>query len=285
MKIYSKGITHGGKFHADDVFSTAMLRLGNPEFTVKRVFEVPGDCDDCIVYDIGRGKFDHHGEEILYHENGKPFASFGLLWREYGLILAGSEKAQARIDESFISVIDDADNGGENDLVSMVISAFNPPWNSDDSTDEAFAEAVDFAEKILVKLIRKEKAVEEADDEVYQAYNDMNDNVVILKRYAPWMKILVETDAEFVVYPSMRGGYNIQGVPINSETRELKVPFPSEWCGLEKEELCRISGINGMEFCHRSGFLVSAETIESCIAAASEARKKLYGNNNKYDFH
>ena len=54
-----KGFTHGGIFHADDVFTTALLKILNPEFTWERGFEVPEDFDG-IVYDIGFGEFDHH---------------------------------------------------------------------------------------------------------------------------------------------------------------------------------------------------------------------------------
>ncbi len=39
--IPARGLTHSGKFHADDVFSTALLELLNPEFQVERVLEVP----------------------------------------------------------------------------------------------------------------------------------------------------------------------------------------------------------------------------------------------------
>ena len=54
-----QAFTHGAKFHSDDVFATAFLRLIKPEIQVTRGFEVPADFDG-IVYDIGRGRFDHH---------------------------------------------------------------------------------------------------------------------------------------------------------------------------------------------------------------------------------
>ena len=77
------GFTHGAKFHADDVFSTAFLRLLNPAIEVTRGFDVPEDFDG-IVYDIGRGKYDHHQQDKEIRENGVPYAAFGLLWREFG---------------------------------------------------------------------------------------------------------------------------------------------------------------------------------------------------------
>ena len=49
MKIPAKGFTHGGKFHADDVFSTALLQILRPDIQVTRGFVVPDDFDG-IVY-------------------------------------------------------------------------------------------------------------------------------------------------------------------------------------------------------------------------------------------
>ena len=54
MKIPAKGFTHGGKFHADDVFSTALLQIVRPDIQVTRGFVVPDDFDG-IVYDVGGG--------------------------------------------------------------------------------------------------------------------------------------------------------------------------------------------------------------------------------------
>ena len=53
---------------------------------VSRVFKVPNDLPDgTIVLDIGGGKYDHHqrgGNGA--RENGVPYASCGLIWREFG---------------------------------------------------------------------------------------------------------------------------------------------------------------------------------------------------------
>ena len=34
MKIPAKGFTHAGKFHADDVFATALLQLVRPDIQI-----------------------------------------------------------------------------------------------------------------------------------------------------------------------------------------------------------------------------------------------------------
>ena len=61
MKIPANGFTHAGKFHADDVFATALLQILRPDIKITRGFTVPDDFDG-IVYDIGFGMFDHHQE-------------------------------------------------------------------------------------------------------------------------------------------------------------------------------------------------------------------------------
>ena len=83
MKIPANGFTHGGKFHADDVFSTALLQIVRPDIKITRGFTVPDDFQG-IVYDVGGGLFDHHSEPRETRPNGVPYAAFGLLWRGAG---------------------------------------------------------------------------------------------------------------------------------------------------------------------------------------------------------
>ncbi|RHU92309.1 hypothetical protein DXB96_13565 [Clostridium sp. OM07-10AC] len=145
------GFTHGAKFHADDVFSTAFLRLLNPAIEVTRGFDVPEDFDG-IVYDIGRGKYDHHQQDKEIRENGVPYAAFGLLWREFGTCFL-TEQETADFDEKFIQPLDESDNTGSENTLSELMEKFNPGWDSDASYDDRFWEAEAFAEKILIRYI------------------------------------------------------------------------------------------------------------------------------------
>ena len=49
---HASAFTHSGKFHADDVFSAALLLYLNPEITITRGNKVPEDFKG-IVFDIG----------------------------------------------------------------------------------------------------------------------------------------------------------------------------------------------------------------------------------------
>ena len=128
MKIPANGFTHAGKFHADDVFATALLQILRPDIKITRGFTVPDDFDG-IVYDIGFGMFDHHQEPREYRANGVPYAAFGLLWRVLGPGLVGERQARL-IDENFIQPLDLNDNTGEQNSLCDAIGFFNPVWDS-----------------------------------------------------------------------------------------------------------------------------------------------------------
>ena len=57
----------------------------------------------------------------------------------------------------------------------------------------------------------------------------MKNNIVYLADYAPWKNVLIPSKAQFVVYPSARGGYSAQGVPLRfaHSGQRLHEPAPS----------------------------------------------------------
>lgn len=172
-----QAFTHGAKFHSDDVFATAFLRLIKPEIQVTRGFEVPADFDG-IVYDIGRGRFDHHQEDKEYRENGCPYAAFGLLWREYGAQCIGEEEA-VRFDESFVQPLDESDNTGCHNVLASIIDEFNPSWDSEESYDDCFWRAVKMAEEILRNHFEAVAGIVRAASLVRKAMEESNGSILI----------------------------------------------------------------------------------------------------------
>ena len=270
---YNRGFTHGGKFHADDVLATALLKYINPEFTVMRGFDIP-DCFDGIVYDIGRGAFDHHQEDKAVRENGVPYAAFGLVWRAFGPQLVGEEEAK-RFDRTFIENLDLSDNTGSKSELADVIDDFNPGWDSEEDRDEAFGRAVDFALVILKNRFRSIEGFERAKEIVDQAIADSNGGeLVVLPRYAPWKDRMVHSNALLCVYPSTRGGYGVQGVPVAEGSLELRAELPKELRGKEPEELQKLTGIETITFVHASGFMGSTKTLEDALKLAELTLEK-----------
>ena len=79
-------ITHSGTMHADEVFSTAFLEMYLKDVRIYRTNYIDNSKvqENTIIYDVGRGKYDHHQPEAAKRENDITYCSFGLLWKEYG---------------------------------------------------------------------------------------------------------------------------------------------------------------------------------------------------------
>ena len=268
--------THSGKFHADDVFSSALLLYLNPEIRIIREKKVPEDFDG-IVFDIGRGRYDHHQKDSRIRENGIPYAAFGLLWEKLGPEILGEELAQ-KFDESFVQPLDNNDNTGEKNELATLIGNFNPTWDAQGGNDEAFFQAVSVAGMILENKFerylgneRADKRVEEILEEHQKAIlsgekSKEKARILILPEFVPCQKRLSETDIAFVIFPSNRGGYCIQ--PQKKEySLNYKCSFPVEWLGLENEELAAATGLPSAGFCHKGGFLMTTGTLEDAVKA------------------
>lgn len=272
----ARAFTHGGKFHADDVFSAALLFYINPEITILRGNRVPDDFDG-IVFDIGRGAYDHHQRDSRVRENGVPYAAFGLLWEAVGAEILGEELAE-EFDEAFVQPLDHNDNTGEKNELANLIGNFNPTWDAQGGNDEAFFQAVSVAGMILENKFeryrgneRADRRVEEILEEHRQAVTsgkrDSEDaKILILPEFVPCQKRLSETEIAFVIFPSNRGGYCIQ--PQKKEySMNYKCSFPSSWLGLEGEELSLVTGLKSAAFCHKGGFLMTCGTLEDSVLA------------------
>lgn len=272
-RIENTAFTHSGKFHADDVFTAALLTYLNPELTIVRANTVPEDFQG-IIFDIGGGEFDHHQTDKKLRENGEPYAAFGLVWERFGHLILDEEDAK-KFEEEFVQPIDNCDNTGCYHLLSHIISDFNPPWDVEKDQEQAFDEAKIFALTILQNRFESILSVKRAEGMVTKALKDVKDKILILPQSAPWKSYVVDSDVEFVIYPSNRGGYNGQAVPSQEEDndKQLKITYPIQWAGLRDEELESVSGIKGLRFCHNSLFLIASDTLEGAIAGCRKAQE------------
>lgn len=284
-------VTHGGVFHADEVLATIILSKVFGDVTVLRTFKVPeGLSDDVVIYDIGFGKFDHHQKGGNgARENGVPYAAVGLIWKEYGHKLVENtvnpELVWNLIDRDLIQGVDATDNGAmpkpESELSNMsfsnIISGFNPTWDSNEDSDEAFIRAVEFAENVFENTLKNATAKAKAQKIVEEAIEKSQEHIMVLEQFAPWQEFVFSSEnakaseVQFVVFPSNRGGYNWQCVPDVLGGFGQRKPVPSEWKGLSGEKLQKVTGITTATFCHPAGFLGSAETFKDAYALAKLA--------------
>lgn len=267
----AKAFTHGGKFHADDVFSSALLLYLNPEIKIIRGNRVPEDFDG-IVFDIGRGEYDHHQSDSRVRDNGIPFAAFGLLWEKLGAKILGEDLA-LRFDHDFVQPLDLNDNTGERNELASLIRDFNPSWDEEGSNDDAFFEAVKLAGNVLENKFAKYRGNERADQQVEEFMNQAKDGILVMPRFVPSQKKLTDTEIQFIVFPSNRGGYCIQ--PLKKPgSMNYKCDFPSEWLGLDGDALQEVTGLTSASFCHKGGFIMTVGELEDAKEACRISQKK-----------
>lgn len=274
------GYTHAGVFHADDVFATALLQIINPNIHVVRVLNQPEDNDEIIIFDIGKGYYDHHQTDkatrpmedgyYVNRSNGEvlsiPYCSFGLLWRDYGRLLCPKEKAWKKVDRDLVIGIDKADNGINANAIASAIGQFNPAWNDYEADpDLCFESAVSIAATILGNYIHRANAEAEAEQLIFASHVHKG-RILVLNQYLPWTDTVVNTMPQilFVVHPSNRGGYAVQAVPKEAGSMEKRCLFPTKWLGNPDKSL-------GMTFCHTGNFTLSCETEAQAIHCAEIA--------------
>lgn len=291
-KPNAKAFTHSGKFHADDVFSSALLLYLNPQITITRGNRVPEGYDG-IVFDIGRGRYDHHQRDSRVRENGVPYAAFGLLWEELGSGILGETLAQ-RFDEEFVQPLDKNDNTGEKNELASLIGNFNPVWDETEAADGVteekrdrglsvgFLRAVQVAGMVLENKFVRYRADARADEKINQVLamqetQGGDARILVLPEFVPCQKRLKETDIAFVIFPSNRGGYCIQPQK-KPDSMNYKCSFPKHWLGLENEELQKATGLASAGFCHKGGFLMTvgdeADAIRACEISLEEYEQK-----------
>lgn len=277
-------ITHGGVFHADEVMATAILSAIET-VTLNRTFRVPEDTK-AFVYDIGGGNYDHHqrgGNGT--RENGVPYSSAGLIWRDFGKKLVSCEQAWAFVDQELIAGIDAVDNGALPSVdypakpasISNLISGFNPDWDSEVKPDDAFLEAVSFAQGVLARAIASAESKARAKALVDEAIEASEGQIIVLPQFAPWQEhVLISEDpkaaeALYVVFPSNRGGYNVQAIPDAIGSFGNRKSLPEAWRGVPANDLQAVSGVSDAKFCHNSGFIGGADSLEGAMVMAKKA--------------
>ena len=286
--------THDGSFHADEVFAIAALSLLDEPLEVIRTRDrdLMAGCDLRVdvgfAYDPATGTFDHHQREFsLQRENGVGYASFGLIWREFGARICGDDsELAAEVDRALVAGVDANDTGqsiskplidGVRALtVNGVVGAFNPRWDEQLTPDDErarFDEAVALAAGILSREIRGIASGLKSARLVREAIvNSPDVRVVQLDENIPWKSVVVPEapEALFVMYPK-RQGWGLEAVPRELGTFENRLDLPEAWGGLDGPDLAALTGVEDALFCHAKRFLVVARTREGIEALARQA--------------
>lgn len=279
-------ITHNGTMHADEIFATAFLDLYLKNIKVYRTSELPKKLKKTvIVYDIGRGIYDHHQEGAKKRDNGITYCSFGLLWQAFGkdFLLKRNikdiDEVFTAFDKDIVEGIDADDNGifpkidapYKVKTLSDVFKLFNPSYKANQNETKQFIKAVEFAKAIIEEALLNIIGKTIAKNQVLDLLRETENHTLYLNEYMPYEQTLLQeengNDIFFVVYPSNRGGYCIKTVPKSQEDHTKRKDFPIAWAGLVGTELEKVSGIKGLKFCHQTRFLISCDTIDTAKEA------------------
>jgi uncharacterized UPF0160 family protein len=290
-----KLITHNDSFHSDDVFacttlclmleknkeSFEIIRTRDPEIikTGDYVFDLGG------IYDEKINRFDHHQiGGAGKRENGIEYSSFGLVWKKFGKILTGSDKAVELIDERLAAAVDALDNGL--DLVENkyavtpyylenIFFSMRPTWREENlSQDEMFLKSVEMAKVILSREIIQAQDRILAEEIVTSIYNNTADKkIIILDKNYPYEYVLNNfPEPLFVIYfKKSNDSWQVRAVRNDPKSFKNRKNFPVSWAGLRDEELQKITGVSDAMFCHRGLFLVVAKSKEGAVKLAQIA--------------
>ena len=304
--------THGGKFHADDAWAVAVLKVLFPEADIVRTREQARiDAADFAidvggVWDPASGRFDHHQKEFdATRVSGVPYASAGLVWREYGArcVAALAERHTGEqlsddtaqqiayaIDADIVQYLDLSDVGVAKNApgsygLSAVVSGFNPGWLDEQRLGygEAvevyrmgqFMRAVEFLTDIMGNAVRYRVGAMLAVTQVRQAEALEDGKLLFLKNAAlPWSSVVRKEMPKvlFVISHSLtEQRYMLHTVSVDTESFDARADLPQAWAGLREAELAAVTGVEDAVFCHTGRFIAAARSYAGALSMARQA--------------
>ncbi len=286
-----KIVTHDSRFHTDDVFAVAtlLLLLGEAEVVRSRDPEIQKTADYLVdtgmEYDPSHQHFDHHqAQGAGERENGIPYASFGLVWKEYGEKLAGGKREAELIDKKLVQAIDAHDNGVAvsehkfKDIREYTIGDFLLSFvelRDQEHFNTVFIQVVKMAKDLLAReiVIAKDSIINE--DKILEVYKNSTDKrIIVMSEDLPGLREVLgrTSEAMYAIHPRPDGKWTVGCVPdLTKPYGANRKSLPFEWGGKKDEELQKITGVEDALFAHRKLFMASAKTKEGAIKLAEIA--------------
>ncbi len=291
-------VTHNGSFHADDAFAVATLKLlleEENDITVIRTRdkEIIDGADYVVdvgeIYDQSKKRFDHHqfgGAGV--RDNGIPYASFGLVWKEYGKALCGSLELADQIDQRLVQPVDAMDNGitfmkSEREGlyiydIQNITMIYRATWKEEEEVlEENFIYLTSVFKKLLEREIKVLKDIKESEEAVNKIIAQNNNQTLLIldKPYSYEAVTSMHDYILLVVYPKRQDGtWSVKTVRTDTRSFVDRIQLPEEWAGKRDEDLQKITGVQDAIFCHTQRFIAVAGSKEGAIKLAELALKE-----------
>lgn len=205
------------------------------------------------------------------------------------------KKIFEKVYQGLIQEIDGIDNGvpmfeGEpvyriTSDISSRVGRYNPTWNSKDDEFDAqsqFEKAmVIVGEEFLDRVVYygsvwypARSIVEEALENRFNVH--ASGQIIKLSQMCPWKDHLFDLEIEnglegvtkYVVFCSSSTDYRVVCVPNNPGSFVCRKFLHKEWRGVRDADLQKISGIEGANFVHQTGFIGGCKTKEGSLEMA-----------------
>jgi uncharacterized UPF0160 family protein len=272
---------HDGSFHADEVTACAIMlyfgMIDKDKIVRTRDYNHLANCqfvcDVGGVYDPGKKRFDHH--QASYQGSLSSAGMICLYLKDTKVI---ENDLYTYLIDRFVHGVDEVDTGvrfppqGHADFSSIIASFVPVSYEAtDEQMQEAFFEAVDFTLSFLKRIIEKYYYLKKCSKVVEEVMKIM-DECLIFDQKIPWLEPFFSLGgenhpAEFVIMPS-GDHWKLRAVPPSYEKRmTVRRPLPEAWGGKIREELQKVSGIDGAVFCHKGRFISVWKTKEDALKA------------------
>ena len=307
-------VTHGGKFHADDAWAVATLKVLYPDAGLVRTRDPAIIATADFVIDVGgiwdpaTGRFDHHQKGFSgARQSGVPYASAGLVWRDYGArCVAALAEAHAgqrlsddaaqqiayAIDNDVVQYLDLSDVGAAKNApggygLSAVVSGYNPSWLDEERLGygeaadayrlEQFTRATQFLTEVMANSVKYRVGAALAVEQVRNAEVLEGGRLLYLKNGAlPWTTVVRKEMPKvlFVISHNLNEQrYMLHTVPVSVESFEARADLPAAWAGLRDADLAAVTGVADAGFCHNGRFIAAAKSYDGIYLMALQAIK------------